>query len=230
MPSEVPEEAAVSTAATVAAAVDSRPHLVDGGRRSRKKQQTRQRLVDAADELFATQGYEATTTTDVAEAADVAQRTLFRHFASKEALLYADMEDARLDLRDALAAAGGASSAIHTVIQALLSLEANFAEHRERRLLQARLAATSPAVSGYFRAVIQAGWEREMIVAISDRLAVDPLEDPRPEILAGAAMSACRAATRQWTASGGSEDYLGLLQRSLESIREIVDLRTAAAV
>ena len=203
---------------------DPSPRLLDDGRRSRKKQQTRDRLVDAADALFARDGYEATTTADVAEAADVAQRTLFRHFPSKEALLYADMEDARLELRDALRARSDAATVIDMVTGALLSLEANFEANRHRRLLQARLAATSPAVSGYFRAVVQAGWEREMIVAVAERLGVDPLDDPRPEILAGAAMSACRAATRQWTADNGRDDYLDLLTQTLRSIPDIARL------
>lgn len=201
-----------------ASTVDPSPRPRDEDRRSRKKQQTRDRLVAAADALFAERGYEATTTADVAEAADVAQRTLFRHFPSKEALLYADMDDARLDLRAALRAHRNAATVLDMVTEALLSLEADFETHRERRLLQAELAATSPAVSGHFRAVVQAGWEREMIAAVSERLGVNPLDDPRPEILAGAAMSACRAATRQWTAGGGRADYLALLRNALGAI------------
>lgn len=202
-------------------AIDPSPRLDAGGRRSRKKQETRDRLLRAADELFASQGYEATTTTDVANVADVAQRTLFRHFPSKEALLYADLEDARLDLREALAARPDGEPVIEMVQAALLSLGINDDVNRERRLLQAKLAAVVPAVSGYFRAVVQASWERELIVAVAERIGVDPMVDPRPEILAGAAMSACRVATRQWTATAGASDYLGHLTVALGAVADL---------
>ncbi|MGV8885972.1 MAG: TetR/AcrR family transcriptional regulator [Microbacteriaceae bacterium] len=43
--------------------------------------------------LFAERGYEATTTAQIAEHAGVSEMTLFRHFASKEALLLEDPFD-----------------------------------------------------------------------------------------------------------------------------------------
>ena len=205
-------------------AVDPSPRVPEDSRRSRKKQDTRNRLVAAADDLFDRQGYDETTTLDIAEAADVAQRTLFRHFPSKEALLYAELDDARFVLRDALHAQPDDVPALTAIRAAMAELGDRIVANRERRLLEARLAATTPAVSGYFRAVVQAGWERELIVAVAERLDVDPMQDPRPEVLAGAAMSACRIATRQWTVSEGTADYVALADRALEAITELADL------
>ena len=45
-----------------------------------------QRLVDAARLQFAARGYAATTTRDIAQAAEVSETLLFRHFGSKSAL------------------------------------------------------------------------------------------------------------------------------------------------
>jgi AcrR family transcriptional regulator len=48
---------------------------------------TRTRILQAALRLFAAKGYEGTTTKDLASAANVAEGTIFRHFANKKAIL-----------------------------------------------------------------------------------------------------------------------------------------------
>ena len=49
--------------------------------------QTRTRILQAAQRLFAAKGFEGTTTRDLAQTAGVAEGTLFRHFANKKAIL-----------------------------------------------------------------------------------------------------------------------------------------------
>jgi AcrR family transcriptional regulator len=61
--------------------------IVEIGRAERNKRDKRERLIRAARELFQTKGFEATTTSEIAELADVAKGTLFFHAKSKEALL-----------------------------------------------------------------------------------------------------------------------------------------------
>jgi AcrR family transcriptional regulator len=54
---------------------------------------TRDRLLEAARELFTTAGYHATTTPILAKRAGVAEGTIYRHFPSKQALLNAAYQD-----------------------------------------------------------------------------------------------------------------------------------------
>jgi AcrR family transcriptional regulator len=49
--------------------------------------QTRTRILQAAQRLFAARGFEGTTTRDLAQTAGVAEGTLFRHFDNKKAIL-----------------------------------------------------------------------------------------------------------------------------------------------
>lgn len=49
--------------------------------------ETRTKILQAAQRLFARQGYDGTSTRDLAQAAGVAEGTLFRHFANKKAIL-----------------------------------------------------------------------------------------------------------------------------------------------
>jgi len=55
----------------------------------KRGQATRDRIVAAARQLFAEQGFDGTTTAAIAERAGVAEGTIFRHFASKRELLLA---------------------------------------------------------------------------------------------------------------------------------------------
>lgn len=71
------------------------------GRRERKKARTRQALADAAVRLFTERGFDNVGVREVAEAADVSLSTLFKHFPSKEALVF----DLDADIESALIAA-----------------------------------------------------------------------------------------------------------------------------
>ena len=193
----------------------------DIGRRDRKKNATRERLIAEGARLFETKGFDETTTTEIAEAADVAQRTLFRHFPTKEAVLFGDMVDLRFALRDALAERPATEPVLEAVRQAVLALADDHQRHADRRRLQFALAASVPSVSAYSRAVVQASWEREINRAVADRLGVDPVDDPRPEIIAGAAMSALRVATRQWTAGPATVDFLELADAALAATGDL---------
>jgi AcrR family transcriptional regulator len=51
------------------------------------EEDTRTRILQAALRLFAAKGYEGTTTKDLASTANVAEGTIFRHFANKKAIL-----------------------------------------------------------------------------------------------------------------------------------------------
>jgi AcrR family transcriptional regulator len=61
-----------------------------------QRKSTRQRLVQAALQLFAAQGITETTTRQIAELASVNEVTLFRHFGSKHGLLLAVIEEAEV--------------------------------------------------------------------------------------------------------------------------------------
>src|SRR3954467_5213385 len=71
-----------------------------GGLRQRKKESSRRAIEDAAWELFAEKGYEETSINDIAERADVAPRTFFRYFPTKEAVLYPQFDELLQSVRD----------------------------------------------------------------------------------------------------------------------------------
>ena len=67
------------------AAAGGRPHTAL--RWEAHKEETRRKLLDSARRLFAERGYQATSAADIAAEAGVTERTLFRYFTSKAALV-----------------------------------------------------------------------------------------------------------------------------------------------
>ncbi|MBW2725482.1 MAG: TetR/AcrR family transcriptional regulator [Deltaproteobacteria bacterium] len=70
---------------------DIRPQAGTGPR-LRKGEQTAERILDAAENLFASRGYAGTTLRDVAEAVGLRTPSLYNHFESKDALYEAVLE------------------------------------------------------------------------------------------------------------------------------------------
>src|SRR6516162_7651027 len=63
-------------------------------RAARRRQETRARLVGAARQLMARKGVDATSIQEITDTADVGFGSFYNHFASKEAIADAVMDDA----------------------------------------------------------------------------------------------------------------------------------------
>ncbi|MGW1292931.1 TetR/AcrR family transcriptional regulator [Streptomyces sp. NPDC002533] len=70
-----------------------------------KHRARRQHIVNAAAELFATKGFERTTTAEICRAAGMSAGNLFHYFANKRAIFLAVFEDEDSDKAERLAAA-----------------------------------------------------------------------------------------------------------------------------
>jgi AcrR family transcriptional regulator len=70
----------------------------------RKRRQARQRIIQAAEELFLARGFDDVSVADIAERAEVGRTTFFRHFDDKQEVVFAKEQE----LLDTIAAAGDA--------------------------------------------------------------------------------------------------------------------------
>jgi len=160
--------------------VPSEPSL-----RDRKKERTRRALVEAATELFATRGYDATTVADIAAAADVGARTFFSYFSSKEELLF-PASDARVRAAvDAIASRARGESPADVLLRGLSEAAAGDDDLVDRlAALRLQLIRTVPAVRG--RALqIQDDAQREIA-----RHLHEAFPDELDEVSAGALVGA----------------------------------------
>jgi AcrR family transcriptional regulator len=58
------------------------------GARERRRLETRERIVDAAADLFAARGFDAVSVMEIARTAGVVEKTVFNHFPVKEGLVF----------------------------------------------------------------------------------------------------------------------------------------------
>ena len=94
----------------------------------------------AAVDLFAEQGYDATTVSEIAErAGGLTKMTFFRYFPDKREVLFAGQEVHSLLLADAIAAAPASATPLEAVSAALDALAVTFTD--DRRAFGARLLA-----------------------------------------------------------------------------------------
>jgi AcrR family transcriptional regulator len=118
------------------------------GRRERRKREVRERILAAAERLFLRQGFEATTVDQIAEAADVAQKTFFNHFATKQSVFEA-FADARLALfATAVAAERGRDATTLERLERVFNLMAEHAHGMNeltRELVLHMMHAPTPA-------------------------------------------------------------------------------------
>jgi len=70
----------------------------------RKRRQARQRIIQAAEELFLARGFDDVSVGDIAERAEVGRTTFFRHFGDKQEVVFAKEQE----LLETIAAAGQA--------------------------------------------------------------------------------------------------------------------------
>jgi AcrR family transcriptional regulator len=163
------------------------------GRRERKKLQTRTALEAAALRLFAERGYEQTTVEDIAEAADVAVRTFFRYFSSKQHVLFGDVgNDIAGRLRTALAARPVDEPVVAAVRLALESLDVDDPDQYRQVVERVRLVQQVPEVYPQYEMVFhELHTAIDEFVAARTGLANTSLY---PQALAGAAVVSAKAA------------------------------------
>jgi AcrR family transcriptional regulator len=113
-------------------------------RMSRWKPDAQGRLIKASIELFAEQGYEATTVAEIAERAELSKRTFFRHFDDKrEVLFFGSGELERLWL-EAVVAAPTEAGPLAAVAAGFDPLAELFADRLTFAGLRARIIASNP--------------------------------------------------------------------------------------
>jgi AcrR family transcriptional regulator len=184
---------------------EQRPSL-----RERKKLATRIAIRRAALDLFAERGFSRVTVEDIAAAADVAPRTFFNYFPSKEAVLFG-ADPGRVELlwarlvRDQPgdSALDVLRTALADQVRTILAELAELGGDPLRWATQMKAAQADPQFRAA-QAAQAAQTEARLAAALAERLGSEAERDPYPLMLASAAMGVLRATLSFWASSGGT--------------------------
>lgn len=166
------------------------------GLRERKKQRTRLALIDAALELFLSQGYEATTIDEIVAAVEVSQRTFFRYFATKEDVVTNFLTEHDQAMAAALAARPPGERPFTALYESLRVMLRMIAEgdpadsarfRRVRQVIESTPSLMAAQMARYGRAT------DALAAEIARREDVDPVEDLRPKIVVAFFMAVTKA-------------------------------------
>lgn len=145
--------------------------------REKHATETRERILEVAMALFAERGFDATTTDEIAEGADVSPRTFFRYFPSKEALLFHDLECHLGELNDLIAAHPDEAGPGETLVGVLSTMIGRLDATPEQRALMVALHEERRSLRHYQRSAIIESAEQDVAAALARRcgLAADDL-------------------------------------------------------
>ncbi|MET9686602.1 TetR/AcrR family transcriptional regulator [Streptomyces coeruleorubidus] len=183
------------------------------------KPAARARLSDAAFALFDERGYEQTTVDDIAERAGVGRTTFFRHYRSKEAVIFPDHDRLLGLIKDRLATSNH-STALAAVSDAVRLVLLHYVD--EGDLARQRYALTSKVAALRDREIASVARYQRLFREFISNWMGDPTESAslRAELMAAAVVSAHNHVLRRWL-RGESADPVAEVD---EAMREVLVL------
>jgi AcrR family transcriptional regulator len=179
----------------------------------------KERLAQAAMELYVERGFEQTTVAEIAQRAGLTERTFFRHFADKREVLFGGAAGLQAALVDAVAAAPAGTTPMDAVTGALMAWGKEMGDRRDFALKRQAVVAANTELQ-----------ERELIKmatlssAIAGALRDRGVGEPAASLTAQAGIAVFRVAFERWVDGGAKDDLDRLVAESLGELRAVTAL------
>ncbi|OBJ52745.1 mycofactocin system transcriptional regulator [Mycobacterium asiaticum] len=170
--------------------------MLQESRVGRRRSTTPHHITDVAIDLFAARGFADVSVDDVAQAAGIARRTLFRYYASKNAIPWGDFDTHLAQLRDLLDHVDPQVPLREALRGALLAFntfdECESLRHRKRM----RVILETAELQAYSM-TMYAGW-REVIAGFVARRSGVKVTDLLPQTVAWTMLGVALSAYEHW--------------------------------
>lgn len=199
------------------------------GRRERKKAATRAALAAAALRLCSEHGLDHVTVEQIADAADVAPRTFFNYFTSKEEAVVAGNAASADTLVAAFTTRPDSepvAEALRHALRAVVTDPGYLDRIRRLRALRGHAALVAHQMAAF------AAQERALAAAVVERTGTDPARDLFPTLAAAAAVTGLRVAVQHWLGDHGPDPREPELTDLVDEAMAVFDggLRAVAGV
>ena len=179
------------------------------------KTPVRERLIDAAFQLFGERGYDLTTVEDIADRAGVGRTTFFRNFRSKDDVIFPDHDHLMEAIRRRLDASTD-STALVAVAEAVRLVLLRYLEEGDRARMRYALTSRVSALRDREIASV-AQYQRLFREFIANWMG--PTEDDalRAELMASSVAAAHNHVLRRWL-RGDTTDPMVEVDRAMEQV------------
>ena len=183
-----------------------------------------ERLQAAALDLFDEQGFERTTVAEIAQRAELTQRTFFNHFPDKREVLFDLSAKLQQEVVREVEAADPALPPLDAVVGALEVVADGVLEGRRAVAVRRHaVIAANPELQER-----ELGKNAVLTEAVAAVLRARGCEPATAFLAAGAAMLAQQAAYQQWTRPGETRSLRDLLPDAVRALRTTVEGQPAS--
>jgi AcrR family transcriptional regulator len=173
------------------------------------------RVQSEALDLFEARGFSSVTIEEIAAAAGTSAPTVYRHFGSKERIVFWDEYDPLLFA--AIAERLPALPVLEAIAEALIvSLDRVYAEDAARILRRVRMIRTEPALTTAAAANLA-----QMKRALAQLLAHACDDELEADVMSGAVLAALEAAVDHWARRDGKVPLRTLLRSAFRRLRKL---------
>ncbi|HUE32396.1 MAG TPA: TetR/AcrR family transcriptional regulator [Mycobacterium sp.] len=182
-----------------------------------RRRSTHEALRQAALKSFARKGFTNVTVTELAREAGVTERTFFRHFPTKEAVLFQDYETQLEWLADALAQRPASESLFDAVLASVAAFPHDFEVVRQAATARTELISAD-RIASHLR-VVQSSFAEVLTEFVRDRNPDAANIDRDAEVAGSVLAAALVVAVENWGRNGCSGDLGELVTASLDLVR-----------
>lgn len=182
-----------------------------------RRRTTREALRRAALACFASRGFANVTVTELAREAGVTERTFFRHFPTKEAVLFQDYETQVDWLAEALAQRPASESVFDAVLAGIAGFPYDLEVVRQAATARTELISAE-RIAGHLR-VVQSSFAEVLTDFVKTRYSGIPGIELKAEVTGAALAAALVVAVEHWGKNGCTGDLGQITESSMSLLR-----------
>lgn len=165
--------------------------------RANRQKRLRADTVSAGLELFLKYGYENVTVADIAERVDISRRTFFRHFQSKDDVVFDWMDQLGELVESMLVRSQPSEPPLQVMRNTFVSLAEHLVENGDRTRALVQLIFGTPSLTGRYHEE-HARWEDKQLTMLMHGRTLSPAEIFQVRVQVAAAITAFVVAIRTW--------------------------------